>query len=112
MWRALLPAITAIAYLISAAMPCPPSAELLSAASHGSHDHAGRSEESASLTAPCPCGCDPGAVSFSVAKRAETAVGVAPTPTPLAVARSFARERTERLPDAPISVESPVPIAA
>ena len=112
MWRAVLPAITAIAYLISAATPCPPGAELLAAASHGSHDHTAASAESASLTAPCPCGCDPGAVGFAVAKRAEAAVGITPTPPSLAPARSFARENDERLPDAPISVESPVPIAA
>jgi hypothetical protein len=112
MFRAALPAITAIAYLFVAATPCPPSAELRAAASHGAHDHAAASAESASLTAPCPCGCDPGAASFGVAKRAEAAVLIAPSPPPLEPAHSFAREGVERLPDAPTSVDSPVPIAA
>jgi hypothetical protein len=111
MWRAGLPGIIAIAYLFVAAMPCPPSAELRAAASHGSHDHTAASAEPASFTAPCPCGCDPSAASFGVAKHAEAAVSTAP-PLLLAPARSLARERVERLPDAPISVDSPVPIAA
>jgi len=111
MWRAALPAITAIAYLLVAVAPCPPSAALRAAASRGSHDHAAASVESASITAPCPCSCEHGAASVGVAKRAEAAVLIA-LPPQLEPARSFARERVERLPDAPISVDSPVPIAA
>lgn len=111
MWRAGVPAIIAITYLFVAATPCPPSAELRAAASHGSHDHTAASAEPASFTAPCPCGCDPGAASSGVAKHAEAAVSIASSLW-LAPARSLTHERVERLPDAPISVDSPVPIAA
>lgn len=110
MWRAGLPAILAIAYLFVAAMPCPPGAELRAAASHGSHEHSGAA--TTSLTAPCPCGCDPGTASSGVAKRGEAAVSLSPSSPLLDLARSFAREDGGRLPAAPISVDSPVPIAA
>lgn len=112
MLRAALPAITAIAYLFVAATPCPPSAELRGPAPHESHDYAAASAEPTSLTAPCPCGCDPGAASFGIAKHAEAVVLIAPAPPPLEPAHAVAREGGERLPDAPISVDSPVPIAA
>ena len=109
MWRAVLPAITAIAYLFIAATPCPPVAEPRGAASHGP---ALASDDPASLTAPCVCDCEHGATSFGSAKRGEPAVLTAPTPPLREPAHRFAREREGRLPDAPISVASPVPIAA
>src|SRR5258705_11150743 len=93
MGRAALPAITAIAYLLIAATPCPPSAQLRAAASHESHEHGAASGDSASLTAPCVCGCEHGTAGLGVAKRAEPAVLRAPMPPPLQPTRSFARER-------------------
>jgi len=109
MGRAALPAITAIAYLLIATTPCPPSAELHSAASPHS---TAASDDSAALTAPCPCDCEHGANSLSFAKRGEPAALIAAAPPLAAPAPSLAHEREERVPDAPISVDSPVPIAS
>jgi len=107
--RAALPAITAITYLFLAAVPCPPSAELRAAAPH---EHAAAGGDSTSITAPCPCSCEHGAATAGVARHGEPAALIAAASPPLAPAHPFARERVQRLPDAPISVDSPVPIAA
>jgi hypothetical protein len=109
MWRAALPAITAIAYLWIAVTPCPPSAELRPVVSH---EHTRASADETSITAPCPCSCDHGAATQGVAKRGEPAALIAPAPPTFALAHGFAGERAQHLPDAPISVDSPVPIAA
>ena len=110
MWRAALPAITAIAYLLIAVTPCPPSAELRPAASR---DHTGARADETSITAPCPCSCDDhGAATQGVPKRGEPAALIAPAPPPFALAHAFAGERAQHLPDAPFSVDSPVPITA
>ncbi len=118
--RAVLPAITAIAYLMLAVTPCPtspptradasPMHGALAAAGSHSHGEPAADGDATSLAAPCLCGCEHAEGSPGVGKRVEPGLLAEPPPS-LERGRSPLIEIAERLPDAPISVDSPVPIA-
>lgn len=108
----------AVVYLAIASSPCPqprpdgfathaPSAGLAIGHVHGDPAPQG---DATSITALCLCGCEHGSASSGVAKRVEAVLPSEPAP-PLGRAQSHTRELAQRLPDAPISIASPVPIA-
>jgi hypothetical protein len=118
--RAALPLIAAVAYLTVATAPCPatPADAAASGASHSvvvhsmaSHSAASAHSDSPSFAAPCLCGCDHQDSGLGSAKRDDPGLRIA-TPTLPRAAHAFACEVAQRLPDAPISVASPIPIAA
>lgn len=108
----------AIVYLAITTSPCPqPRPDGLP--THGLnttlaeahvHGDAAPDGDSTSVTAVCLCGCEHGSASSGVAKRGEAVLPSAPAPPP-GCAQSEPCELAQRLPDPPISVDSPVPIA-
>ena len=112
MKRAALSAVTAIAYLILAVTPCAPAPEFLPDPS--SHEHAAEHaaiDDSVALTAPCLCGCEHSSATIGIAKSGEALLPREPEPM-LGRADAQPCDPLQRIPDAPISVASPVPIAA
>lgn len=108
MKRVALSAITAITYLILAVTPCAPGPEIRPDPS--SHEHAAI-DDSLALVAPCLCGCEHSSATSGVAKSGEAVLPREPAP-PLGRAHAQPRDLSQRIPDAPIAVASPVPIAA
>lgn len=117
--RAAVPALVAIAYLAIASSPCPqPRPDELAAPGLDSgmtqahtHGDAAPSDGATVLTALCLCGCEHGSATTGVARSGEAVMPSEPAPL-LGRARPEPRELAQRIPDAPISVDSPVPIAA
>jgi len=105
--RVALPLIALAAYATDAITPCAP----IPAGGATPHDReAIERSGTASLVAPCPCGCDDRGSGEGSAKRAEP--GLRPEVAALPESgRWFESEPAARLPEAPISVETPVPIA-
>lgn len=108
----------AVVYLAIASSPCPqprPDGFAINGLTTGLavghvHGDAAPQGASTSITALCLCGCEHGSTSSGVAKRVEAVLPSEPAP-PLGRAQSQPRELAQRLPDTPISVASPVPIA-
>jgi hypothetical protein len=111
--NAALPLIVAAAYFTVAMTPCPPNP--VSGADAPHTDHAVESapvavDDSTSLVAPCPCGCDPHKSGLGSGKR-EPGLAFAMPAMPL-LTRPFGDETPSRLADAPVFMDSPIPIAA
>src|SRR2546426_2297911 len=104
--------IAAAAYLIIAMAPCPvaPASHSRDADPDSVHDARAEPGPSPSLVAPCLCGCDHSGATSGVAKRVDTVLPSVPPP-PTGWVQPLSCEISARLPDAPISVDSPVPIA-
>jgi hypothetical protein len=114
--RASLPLIAAVAYLVVATTPCPPPPDAKPGAVHAEHSvasHHGASSDAhgPSLVAACLCGCEEHGSSAGGAQREDLGVRVSFANLPPS-ARAFADEIAMRLPEAPLSIETPVPIAA
>jgi hypothetical protein len=110
---AALPLIVALAYLALVVAPCPPILLPPLDAPHAHHavnSYLATAEDSPSLVGPCPCGCEPHKSGLGSGKR-EPALAFA-MPTLPAFAPFFDDETAARLPDAPVSVDSPIPIVA
>ena len=109
--HAALALIAAAAYLAVASAPCPAVPVPRSSAAHADAWSADGADDGApSLVAPCQCGCEPRTSGLGGGKRDP---GLPPAlPQLPQIAHSFGDETPARLPDAPVSVDSPVPISA